>query len=77
MVFDRERRADYQLTMTCADYGTPALTSHAIVHVRITDENDGTPTFDREVYQATVAENNRVGVSILQVITITDNELRV
>jgi len=77
VVFDRESRADYALTVICADHGTPALTSQMVLDVRITDENDVTPTFDRQLYRVTIAENNLIGDSILQVAiaTITMDEL--
>lgn len=67
MVFDRESRADYQLTVICSDLGTPSLSSQIVIRVKIADENDVTPTFDRKLYQATITENNRVGDAILQV----------
>jgi len=66
-MFDRELRAGYQLTVTCWDLGEPSLSSHVLIAVRITDDNDATPTFDRKRYDVTVAENNHVGAAILQV----------
>jgi len=66
-MFDRESRSSYQLTVICSDLGTPSLSSQTIIRVRIIDENDVTPTFDRKLYHVTVAENNQVGADILQV----------
>jgi len=66
-MFDRELRASYQLTLTCWDLGEPSLSSEALIPVRITDDNDVTPTFHRKLYDVTIAENNRVGADILQV----------
>jgi len=67
VVFDREQRASYQLTVTCWDLGSPSLTSQQLIPVRITDQNDVTPAFRQKRYDVTVAENNRVGAAILQV----------
>jgi len=67
VMFDRESRDSHQLTVVCFDYGTPSLTSQTHIPVKIVDENDVTPTFDRKLYHVTVAENNHVGDVILQV----------
>ena len=69
VVFDRESRDDYRLTVVCADFGTPRLSSQTIIRVKITDENDVTPIFDRKLYQATITENNDIGDTIIQVRT--------
>jgi len=66
-MFDRETRSSYQLVVTCSDYGTPVLSSQAVIRVKILDDNDGTPTFDRKLYRVSIVENNRVGVTVLQV----------
>jgi len=67
VIFDREARSSYQLTVLCHDLGAPPLSSRTVLHVRITDENDVTPNFDRKLYHATIAENNHVGATVLQV----------
>jgi len=67
VVFDRETRANYHLTVVCSDLGTPSLSSQSVIRVTITDDNDVTPTFDRKLYQTTIVENNHVGDAILQV----------
>ena len=66
-MFDRESRSNYQLSVICADLGTPSLSSVTDIRVRIIDENDVTPTFNRKLYHVIVAENNQVGADILQV----------
>jgi len=68
-MLDREERAEYQLTVVCSDHGTTpsSLSSHAVIHIRVTDTNDVTPTFDQQLYQTTIVENNHVGAAILQV----------
>ena len=66
-MLDRESRDGYQLTVICCDLGTPSLSSQTVIRVRVLDENDVTPTFDRRLYHVTIVENNQVGDTILQV----------
>jgi len=66
-MFDRESRSNYQLSVICCDLGAPSLSSQTDIRVRIIDENDVAPTFDRKLYHVRVAENNQVGADILQV----------
>jgi len=41
--FDRERADRHDVTITCVDGGSPALTSNAVVRVRVRDANDNAP----------------------------------
>ncbi|XP_053734297.1 protocadherin gamma-A11-like isoform X2 [Synchiropus splendidus] len=65
--FDREKRPDYNITVTATDSGNPALTTSKILHLKISDVNDNPPVFDRNKYSASVTENNSPGVSIFAV----------
>jgi len=67
VMFDRESRDNYQLIIICSDLGTRPLSSQSVIYVKIIDDNDVTPTFDRKLYHASLAENNHVGADILQV----------
>ncbi|XP_016160887.1 PREDICTED: protocadherin beta-16-like [Ficedula albicollis] len=55
---DRERTAEYNITITATDWGTKRLSSQEIIFVQISDVNDNAPTFTQEVYTMSVAENN-------------------
>lgn len=68
--FDRESVAVYQLSVVCRDHGDPPLSTVRLLPVHVTDENDNRPSFTQSVYTATITENNRPGVAILQVILI-------
>jgi len=68
---DRERRADFRLSIICVDYGQPSLRSHQEVRVVVADVNDCSPTFSRDVYKAEIIENNYVGASLI-VVTAYD-----
>ena len=65
---DREFRDEYDLSISCRDYGAPQ--SHTAVvplRVRVADENDNWPRLDRDAYEATVTENNDVGAVLFRV----------
>ncbi|KAK3099863.1 hypothetical protein FSP39_010873 [Pinctada imbricata] len=64
---DRETSDLHNVTVTCRDFGTPRLSSseHFLVHV--TDDNDNDPVFLRDLYVASITENDIVGRSVVQV----------
>ncbi|TSV15246.1 Protocadherin gamma-A8 [Bagarius yarrelli] len=64
---DREREAEYNITVTCSDEGVPSLSSSTSLRLHISDVNDNAPVFDRNHYQAHVVENNTPGLSIFTV----------
>ncbi|NXE15509.1 PCDBG protein, partial [Lophotis ruficrista] len=55
---DREKTAEYNITITATDWGTPRLSSQEIICVQIRDVNDNVPEFSQEVYTMSVTENN-------------------
>ncbi|KAK1800270.1 hypothetical protein P4O66_000306 [Electrophorus voltai] len=64
---DREREAEYNITVTCSDEGVPSLSSSASLRLQISDVNDNAPVFERNKYEAYVVENNTPGLSIFTV----------
>ncbi|XP_060751247.1 protocadherin beta-16-like isoform X29 [Tachysurus vachellii] len=64
---DRERQAEYNITVTCSDEGVPSLSSSTSLHLHISDVNDNAPVFERNNYEAYVVENNTPGLSIFTV----------
>lgn len=64
---DREERAQYLVEVTCADHGTPTLSTSQSITIKVTDENDNTPIFDQWTYTASIKENNAIGAILLQV----------
>ncbi|XP_017570650.2 protocadherin beta-16-like isoform X19 [Pygocentrus nattereri] len=64
---DREKEADYNITITATDGGSPPLSSFKTIHISISDVNDNPPVFDEPSYNAYVAENNKPGTSICSV----------
>ncbi|XP_053542758.1 protocadherin gamma-A11 isoform X36 [Ictalurus punctatus] len=64
---DREREAEYTITVTCSDEGVPSLSSSTSLRLHISDVNDNAPVFERKNYEAYVVENNTPGLSIFTV----------
>ncbi|XP_053097311.1 protocadherin gamma-A11-like isoform X39 [Pangasianodon hypophthalmus] len=64
---DREREAEYNITVTCSDEGVPSLSSSTSLRLHISDVNNNAPVFDRNNYEAYVVENNTPGLSIFTV----------
>ncbi|XP_003404605.1 protocadherin beta-17 [Loxodonta africana] len=55
---DRESRAEYNITITVTDLGTPRLKTEHKITVLVSDVNDNAPTFSRTSYTLFVPENN-------------------
>ncbi|XP_027583462.2 protocadherin beta-15-like isoform X2 [Pipra filicauda] len=55
---DREETAQYIVTVTAADAGSPPLTSSHTFTVAISDVNDNAPVFNQSSYTMYVRENN-------------------
>ena len=58
---------DYYLKVQANDGGSPSLSSHVIVAINVTDENDNVPTFNQKEYSAVVRENAQIGEEVIQV----------
>jgi len=71
--FDREQNDRHDVTITCVDGGSPALTSNAVVRVLVRDANDNYPQFSRDVYEFRVDENCAVGTPV-GVVSATDDD---
>ncbi|XP_058263788.1 protocadherin gamma-A11-like isoform X21 [Hemibagrus wyckioides] len=64
---DREREYEYNITVMCADEGSPSLSSSVTLFLQITDVNDNAPVFEKNSYEAFVTENNTPGLYIFTV----------
>jgi len=60
-----------QMSVYCADAGTPQLTSERWLNVTVTDVNDNTPRFLNDIYSIDVFENIPPGSSLYH-MTATD-----
>nr|XP_060630183.1 protocadherin beta-16-like isoform X1 [Anolis sagrei ordinatus] len=61
---DREKVAEYNVTITAIDRGSPRLTSTRIIHVQISDVNDNAPVFEKSLFEMWIQENNIPGLLI-------------
>ncbi|XP_062044962.1 protocadherin beta-18-like [Lepus europaeus] len=61
---DRETRAEYNITITVSDLGTPRMTTRHHVAVQVSDVNDNAPVFSQAAYTLLVRENNSPGLLI-------------
>uniref|UniRef100_A0A8C3J0E4 Protocadherin gamma-C3 n=1 Tax=Calidris pygmaea TaxID=425635 RepID=A0A8C3J0E4_9CHAR len=55
---DRERTAEYNISITATDWGTRRLSARESIFVQISDVNDNPPQFTQEIYTMSVTENN-------------------
>ncbi|XP_055454691.1 protocadherin beta-18-like, partial [Psammomys obesus] len=70
---DRESRADYNITITVSDMGTPRLTTQHTITVQVSDINDNAPAFTQSSYTLSVRENNSPAL-LIGSIRATDSD---
>ncbi|XP_049983976.1 protocadherin beta-6-like isoform X6 [Alexandromys fortis] len=70
---DRESRAEYNITITVTDMGTPRLTTQRTITVQVSDVNDNAPAFTQSSYTLFVQENNSPALHI-GTISATDSD---
>ncbi|XP_027709397.1 protocadherin beta-2-like [Vombatus ursinus] len=61
---DRESRAEYNITITVTDLGSPRLKSEHNITVLISDVNDNPPVFSQRAYKLYLRENNSPALHI-------------
>ncbi|XP_035377271.1 protocadherin gamma-A3-like isoform X7 [Electrophorus electricus] len=64
---DREAVAEYNITLTATDSGSPPLSSSVTFRLTLSDVNDNAPVFEKHAYSVHVNENNSPGLSIFTV----------
>ncbi|XP_030882016.1 protocadherin beta-13 isoform X2 [Leptonychotes weddellii] len=61
---DRESQAEYNITITVTDLGTPRLKTQHHLTVTVSDVNDNAPAFSQSAYTLRVRENNSPALHI-------------
>ncbi|XP_066199158.1 protocadherin beta-3 [Saccopteryx leptura] len=61
---DRERQAEYNITITVTDMGTPRLNTQHNITVLVSDVNDNAPAFTQTSYTLFIRENNSPALHI-------------
>ncbi|XP_038187398.1 protocadherin beta-18-like [Arvicola amphibius] len=72
-ILDRESRAEYNITITVTDMGTPRLSTQHTITVQVSDVNDNAPAFTQSSYTLFVQENNSPALHI-GTISATDSD---
>uniref|UniRef100_A0A3Q1I754 Protocadherin gamma-C3 n=1 Tax=Anabas testudineus TaxID=64144 RepID=A0A3Q1I754_ANATE len=67
---DRETVAEYNITLTARDMGSPPLFTRKTVLVQVSDVNDNAPRFKQPSYTVYLTENNAPGASICSVTAL-------
>ncbi|KAG1931275.1 protocadherin alpha-C2-like [Pimephales promelas] len=71
---DREKVAEYDITITVTDRGNPPLSDNETITLELLDVNDNVPQFPQTFYTIPVMENNAPGAS-LSSLTAIDPDL--
>ncbi|XP_073730265.1 protocadherin gamma-C4-like isoform X7 [Misgurnus anguillicaudatus] len=64
---DREAVAEYTITVTATDFGSPPRSSQESIVLRLSDVNDNPPVFSQPSYSVDIAENNAPNAPLLSV----------
>jgi hypothetical protein len=64
---DREKLANYKLTIRASDQGSRVLSSTQDVPIKILDVNDNSPIFTSAQYSGKIFEDAAIGSSVVQV----------
>ncbi|XP_040007501.1 protocadherin beta-15-like [Xiphias gladius] len=67
---DRETVAEYNITLTARDMGSPPLFTRKTILVQVSDVNDNAPHFKQPSYTVYLTENNAPGASICSVTAL-------
>ncbi|XP_013915257.1 PREDICTED: protocadherin-23-like [Thamnophis sirtalis] len=71
---NRESVNNFTLVIECFDLGTPARSSAMELQIRVLDENDNSPLFTRNHYQAIISEDIEENSSILELFALDADE---
>ncbi|KAM4621717.1 protocadherin gamma-C5-like [Polymixia lowei] len=65
---DREKKAVHQLLLTALDGGNPVRSGTSQITIKVLDNNDNFPVFEKNVYKISISENTIEGTSIVKPI---------
>ena len=69
-VFNRDepdREKTVHVTVKATDNGRPQLEDVCTLKIKVTDQNDNSPVFDRAVYDVRLSQDTQVGTQIMRV----------
>uniref|UniRef100_A0A8C6T071 Cadherin domain-containing protein n=1 Tax=Neogobius melanostomus TaxID=47308 RepID=A0A8C6T071_9GOBI len=71
---DRESAAQYNVSVTAVDEGSPPLSSTSLITVHVSDVNDNSPVFTESLINVYVKENSAVG-AVMKTATAADADV--
>ncbi|KAM9357309.1 LOW QUALITY PROTEIN: uncharacterized protein ABDE67_004875 [Symphorus nematophorus] len=71
---DRESAAQYNISITATDEGSPPLSSTSVINVHVSDVNDNKPVFTENTINIYVKENSPVG-AVIKTVTAVDFDI--
>ncbi|NXR16061.1 PCDGH protein, partial [Semnornis frantzii] len=71
---DREKQRNYHLILTALDGGDPVRSGTIQIKINVTDANDNTPVFTKEIYKVRLLENLPEGSLAFQVKATDSDE---
>ncbi|XP_067948846.1 protocadherin Fat 4-like [Watersipora subatra] len=71
---DRDIQSEYKLLVKASDNGLPPLDSEATVHIKLSDANNRSPSFDPSSYSVNIKESAEIG-TIVGAVTATDDDI--
>ncbi|KAI4896769.1 hypothetical protein NFI96_025285 [Prochilodus magdalenae] len=73
-VLDREKVAEYNITVIAEDEGTPQMSSAKVINVLVADVNDNAPSFPHNATFAYLRENSKAA-TVLCALTASDADI--
>ncbi|OWF47638.1 protocadherin beta-16-like [Mizuhopecten yessoensis] len=70
---NREGLATHNISVVCADGGTPSLVTTTSFLIHVGDVNDNPPTFTHSRYNVSIYENNQIGAPVT-IVTASDRD---
>ncbi|XP_013862945.1 protocadherin alpha-9, partial [Austrofundulus limnaeus] len=71
---DREKEAQYNISITATDEGSPPLSSTRIIQVHVSDVNDNKPHFTENIINVFIKENGPIG-AVIKTVTAVDADV--
>ncbi|KAG8439024.1 hypothetical protein GDO86_005282 [Hymenochirus boettgeri] len=71
---DREKKSHLELILTALDGGSPVKTGTALIKISVSDINDNSPVFSKDLYKVNIAENAPVKTLVIKMNATDEDE---
>uniref|UniRef100_F6TBZ6 Cadherin domain-containing protein n=1 Tax=Xenopus tropicalis TaxID=8364 RepID=F6TBZ6_XENTR len=71
---DREKQSNLEIILTASDGGNPVKTGRAVIKIIVTDFNDNSPMFSKELYQVSLTEGAPVNTLVIHMNATDEDE---